>query len=192
MGVTLHNYFCIETEWYFSKVRLQDPFSSEPVLKILENAYDSRYIYRRVATKAELEYFLRRLKLKSFSDYDVVYLAFHGAESCIRLEGEGRSARNNLVSFDELAEMADGAFEGRIVHFSSCETLASEVDARRFKRATKARLVSGYTKSVDSMRSTIADLTYFDALNRYALSGIKTTMPRNNADICEELGFRII
>lgn len=186
-----HNYFCLETEWYFSKVRLQDPFTSEPILKILENAYDSKYIYRRVATRSELEYFLKRLKLKSFSDYDVVYFPFHGGESCIKLEGEGRSAKNNLVTLDELAEMADGAFDGRIVHFSSCETLSSEEDVLRFKRGTKAALVSGYSKSVDCMRSTIADLAYFDMLHNFAISGIKTTMPKHNTEICKELGFKI-
>lgn len=191
MGKSSHNYFCIETEWYFSKLRVMDPFSSEPVLQILENTYDSKYLYRRVATKSELKYVIGRLKLKSFSDYDVVYLPFHGESNCIKLEGEGRSPKNNLVSFEELAKIAEGAFENRIVHFSSCETLSSEEEVRKFKRITKAALVSGYTTTVDSMRSTIADLTYFDMLHRYAISGIKTAMPKYNQGICEELGFKI-
>lgn len=191
MSKSTHNIFCLETEWYFSKVRLQDPFSSEPLLMMMENTYDWKYVYRRVATREELTYSLRRLKLASFSSYDVVYLTFHGEQNCIILEGEGKSPQRYLVSFDELADILDGALAGKFVHFSSCETLSSELDARRFKRLTKAKLISGYTKTVNNMRSSIADLSYFDILQNYSSGYIKKAMLNKNKDLCNELGFVI-
>lgn len=185
-----HQIVCLETEWYFNKKKLLDPFTSQPVLDMLCNLYSGvKYIYRRAATRADLEYLLRELKKSAFSDYDIFYLPFHGDDGCIILEGE--RGKKKRMTLSELAELADGAFEGKIIHFSSCKTMASEDLIRDFKKTTKARIVSGYTKEVDAMRSTIADLTYLDCIMRHSLPYAKKAMLKNNSDICEELGFVI-
>lgn len=78
-----------------------DKSSAEPLMKFF---YDSLrkdkfdYIYRRVATKDELQYILNQLKYKAFNDYYIVYFSFHGNNGGIKLEGEKKSVNFRRVS----------------------------------------------------------------------------------------------
>lgn len=52
--------------------------------------------------------------------------------------------------------MANGAFENKFVHFSSCRTmLGSENSLEQFKINTGAAYISGYTTSVNGVLSAI-------------------------------------
>ena len=99
------------------------------------------------------------------------------------------------IELDALADMAEGFFEGRIVHFSSCKTLADSEAAQRFKCRAKAKLVSGYTKSVDAMKSAIADMDLFNDLMYITRNfGLVTYNERSSfrktyRSLLEELGF---
>lgn len=99
------------------------------------------------------------------------------------------------IDLDTLADMAADFFEGRIVHFSSCKTLGNPEVAQRFKSRTKAKLISGYTKSVDAMKSAIADMALFNDLmyitRNYGLitNEERSTFRRTYHSLLEELGF---
>ena len=58
-----------------------------------------------------------------------------------------------------MAVLGDGVFENRYVHFSSCRTLlGSDKKLEEIKQSTRAKMVSGYTKSVDQGLSAIHDI----------------------------------
>ena len=52
----------------------------------------------------------------------------------------------------------------KIVHFSCCKTLANTSEVEHFKSITGAKLVCGYKKSVDAMKSAIADTALLNEL----------------------------
>lgn len=185
---------CLETEWDFNKHKLQDKFSAEGMLIFLKSFYDVDYIYRRVSTRAELEYYLKSFKLKRFASYKLVYFSFHGTQNAIHLEGErGEAGR---LQFDELIDMSHGCFENKLVHFSSCRTLlGASAPIESFKEESNAMIVSGYRKNVDCMKSAIHDLAYFNELqkrSRMAPTILKNAMNKLYGGLCEELGFEII
>ena len=181
---------CLETEWSFNKKKLKDDFTSEPLLKFLKSYYNIDYIYRRVATCSELSYYLKEFSKKTFAKYGIFYFSFHGEKNCIILEGEKDEASVNL---NKLAEISSAAFDDKIVHFSSCRTLiGSEEPIKQFKHITNAKIVSGYRKFVDPMRSAIHDVAYFDELqNRCKLGLMKNAMTKLYGELGKELGFEM-
>lgn len=117
-----------------------------------------------------------------------MYLACHGNEAAIHLEDDD-------VELDDLAEISGNFFEGRIVHFSSCNTLADSDAAMRFKVKTKAKHFSGYTKTVYAMKSAIADMALFNDLMYITRNfGLITNESRSSfrktyRSLLDELGF---
>ena len=151
------------------------------------------YIYRRIATKSELGFYLRKFKAKKYKSYSIFYLSFHGNTRSIQLEGE--KGMNRTVSLNELSILADGCFNGRHLHFSSCRTmLGSEKDLLKFKEETSAKSISGYTKSVDCVLSAINDIAYFDQILRhpYRPDFAGHSMLKYYEGLGHELGFKII
>lgn len=152
-----HGIICIETEWEHTIKKNRLSLHTKPLLEFIEKAYGCPIIYRRCATYAELEFYLKRFDRSEYDDYKIFYLSFHGDKQLIQLEGE--SADDKCLSLDELSEIKPGVFENRILHFSSCQTMKGrEGDLLRFKEKTGARIVSGYTKSVDCVLSAINDI----------------------------------
>lgn len=96
---------------------------------------------------------------RDFKNFGMVYIACHGDVAALTLEGE-----DWYIDLDTLADMAGNFFNGRTVHFGSCSTLADPDAVKRFKAKTGAKLVSGYTKPVDPMKSAIADMALFNDL----------------------------
>lgn len=188
----LHNFICLETEWYFRHRRLMDQFSSEPVMQLLKGLRGVDYIYKRPYTQEELVAYLKSFSKKAFDKYDVFYLPFHGVEDGILIEGKGQKTEQKILTLEDLAELSNGAFENKIVHFSSCETFLSEESALRFKKKSKAKLVSGYITCVDVIKSVMADLAYMDILLRYErVAYAKKAMFNENSELCKELGLKI-
>lgn len=182
---------CFETG-EFAKYRTENQFAALPLLEFMKRQMGIDYIYRQIATRQELEYYLKKIGDKHFQNkFGVVYLSFHGMPENICLSQNGK----NNVSFDDLAEMVMPyeSFLNRHIHFSSCETMnCDDAIARRFKRKTGAKTVSGYTETVDSTAAFINELAYFHQIFLYStLSTIKKHMADYRNQL-SKLGFTII
>lgn len=184
-----HGIICIETEWQVTKKSNRLTLNSEPLLKYVSEMYQVPYFYRRVATRAELSYYLKQFSKKEYEAYDVFYFNFHGETQRIHLEGE-----KDDLTLDELAEMSNGLFENRYVHFSSCRTLlGSDVTLEQFKKDTGARVVSGYTKSVDSDLSALLDLALFgEYFTHKQIPTIFGNLEKRFQGLEKELGFKVL
>lgn len=138
----------------------------------------------------ELKYYLHQFSKKEYSaKYDILYLSFHGNTHSICLEGEKKE-----IELNDLIEFGENAFENRFVHFSSCRTLlGSEEIIKDFKERSHAKIVSGYTTSVDSALSAIHDIALFgEYIKRTRLNTIENHLKKNFGGLEESLGFKII
>lgn len=160
MKQSAHNIICLEAEWLYNANKKKDRFNlkTEPLLNWLKEFHHCDVIYRHILHKADLQHYLNFFQptKRNFKNHEIIYIACHGNEASIHLE-------DGDIDLETLADMAGDFFEGRIVHFSSCKTLANPDIAQNFKAKTKAKLVSGYTKTVDAMKSAIADMALFNA-----------------------------
>ena len=154
---------CLETEWEHTVERNRRSIHTKPLLDFLEKSSGCEIIYRRVATKNELQYYLRRFNLAKYDNYSIIYLSFHGDTHSIFLEGE--KGDDAVLKLSDLASLSDGVFKDRFVHFSSCRTfLGREKDLEEFKTETGAKCISGYTKKVNGILSAINDIAYFEVM----------------------------
>jgi hypothetical protein len=103
------------------------------------------------------------------------------------------SEPNNPLTLDELSEISNNQFEDKIIHFGSCRTLnTSQKTIIDFKHQTGAKIVSGYSKSVDFMKSSILDFAYMSELaSTQKLSTIENKMERLYNNLMNDLGFKI-
>lgn len=182
---------CFETG-EFAKYSTENQFAALPLLEFMKQAMGIDFIYRQIATRQELEYYLQVIGSKRFQNkFDVVYFSFHGQPENICLTQNG----HELISFDELAEMGATceSFLHRHIHFSSCETMnCDESVIRRFKRNVGAKTVSGYTECVDATAAFINELAYFHQIFLYSTVA---TYKKHMADYQEQLnklGFTIL
>lgn len=160
----MHNIICFETEWlYNSHKGNQFNLETKLLLDCLRNFYKCDIIHRHILYREDLQYYMdyftTKRKFAKFDKYDIIYFACHGRNHTISFEGE-----NDGIDLMELAAMNKIFFSSKIVHFSSCRTLTNEKVALEFKKQTGAKLVTGYSSSVDAMRSAIADMAYFNEL----------------------------
>lgn len=189
----MNGIICLETEWEHTVKRNRLSLHTKSLLEFLEKSKGCKVIYRRVATKDELQYYLSRFNNIEYKNYNVFYLSFHGDKRSIQLEGENKN--ENLITLSELSDMANGAFTNRFVHFSSCRTfIGNNKELEQFKADTGATFISGYTKSVDSILSAINDMSYFDQIFRYKSkkAHIPSAMEKYYSGLKKELGFKIL
>ena len=144
------------------------------------------------ATRAEVNHLLDRWaghgtdRLRSYSQYNVLYLSFHGEQGRIWIPAEKAT-----ISLTQLATRLAGGCKGKIVHFGSCHVL--DVDRSRiaaFRRKTGARLVSGYSRDVNWVESAALDMLLLSYLadERTDERAVKR-LRRRNPVLVEELGF---
>lgn len=149
--------FCLEGEW---DPNLTNRNSVEPILELLERLGIARTIHRDVATRPELEYYLRKWGQRRYADYTVLYLASHGQSGQLQL-GQGS------VTMDELAESLEGKCSGRVVYFGCCLMLNQEDDAlQEFVRRTGAKAVVGYSRLIDWLDSAAFEVLLLERLAR--------------------------
>ena len=174
--------FALEGEWVRNMKRKD---SIEPALKLLEQVCDIKHVFRKVATIHDFSHYLKQTATTSLSKYSIIYLAFHGSPGLIQL---GDSTK---VTTDKIAEDYPALFANKIVHFGSCSTLSmNEDELKEFKKTSGARMVSGYTKDIDFIDSTILDVAYFyqlQDLERVGVIGKK--MKKLYPGMCERMGF---
>jgi len=181
--------FCLETEWDLSAKRMRDKMSVQPLLNFLDHSKGVEFVFRNVASREDLKYYLKQLSYKTYTDYQIVYLAFHGSSKAIKVPSEP----NNPLSFTELVDISKGAFQDKIIHFGSCRTFnTSDRVIQEFKEQVGAELVSGYTKTIDFIRSAIMDIAYFSELVRITNTGvIEKRIDTLYGNLKKELGFKI-
>ncbi len=180
---------CIETEWQVTIKDNRRYMDTSSMLRFLHEVHQIPFLYRRVATEAELTYYLKEFgKAEYMRRYSILYFSFHGETHTIQLEGDKKD-----LSLSDLANLGDSVFSDRLVHFSSCKTmLKSESMVKDFKENTGAKLVSGYTKKVDTMLSCIHDLSLFDSYLSYKkVPSILRRMETVYGGLSKELGFKI-
>lgn len=190
----MHNIICFETEWlYNSHKGNQFKLETKSLLDCLSNFYNCNIIHRHILLKENLQYYLDYFTKdkRKFSKYDIVYFACHGRSHTISLEG-----KDDDIDLIELANMNKDFFANKIVHFSSCQTLANNKVALKFKQQTGAKLVTGYKSSVDAMRSAIADLAYFNELMHIKNVGVilndTSKFRKTYNTLLEELKFQAV
>ena len=184
---------CIETEWEHTEWHNRLPIQTKPLLESVEKAYGCSITYRRVATYSELKYYLEQFNKPEYDDYRILYLSFHGDTQIIQLEGE--PGRYKTLTLEELSRTANGAFDKRILHFSSCKTLRGYYsDLQLFKNYSGALMVSGYTQSVNCVMSAIHDIAYLSQLlqNYQCPLDALYYMSQYYGELGKAFGFRVI
>lgn len=144
------NIYCLEGNWN------KNPRSSEsvkPMLELLRTFSGIKYIYRKCNTQEEFFYYLEKFTTKTYKNYPILYLAFHGLTNRIIVE-------NQYITLKEIATALESKLEGKIVHFGSCSTL-------RTREKNIQHFISGYRKDVDYIDACAFELLYFDLLQKY-------------------------
>ena len=177
---------CIETECELTIKKNRLDLNSELLMQFLSKSCNIQYIYRRVATIEELRYYFKQLSKKEYSDYNIIYFSFHGDTQGISLES------GKFLTLEELAAMTQGLFEGKYVHFGSCRTmLGSQVKLDDFCSSSKAKMVTGFTKSVDPVLSAIHDAALINEILKCKHSATVIAHMSSLYDgLQQKLGFR--
>jgi hypothetical protein len=143
--------FCLESEWF----GLGSSVSVLSALKLLkESDYHIPFIHRDVATRAELEHYLRKWNQGRHTRFDILWLAMHTRKGLL-LPGDLRR-HDERMDIDQLEVALAGHCHGRAIHFGGCSTLQlPAARIRRFMRATGAASISGFLAEVDWTESTL-------------------------------------
>ncbi len=180
--------FCLEGNWQ-PRDLTRSP-SLEPGLELLQKHEAISYVHRTVATRTELEHYLRLLRRRPLKDFEFLYLAFHGNsrralvfddEPALSLQELGQLIRDSNVPKDF------------IIHLGSCYGLRVEQDELdAFRATTRAIAVSGYRKSVDTLQAAALELLLFNHLGGPWRDIVRRfqVVAREYPDLCEHLGFR--
>ena len=180
--------FCLEGAW---DADLKSKQSVRYMLQLLSAVEGLNYIHKDVATLEELQFYLKRWRLKRYDDHPILYLAFHGRPQTVLLG-------TRSLSLDDIADLLEDRCEKRIIHFGTCGTLATDRrNIKRFLRRTRAEAACGFRKNIDWLKSSAFDLLLFEIIQRYEFSRrgipafyreVKRSYPR----LCKELGFRLV
>lgn len=134
--------FCLEGEW---DADLRKRRSLLPVLDLLERLGQIKSIHRDVATREELEHYLRAWSQTRYEDYQILFLAAHGDKGVLHW------SRGNDTTLQDLAETLGHSAQGCYVYLGSCLTLFDEKQSRAFVENTGVAALSGYRKKVDHL-----------------------------------------
>ena len=172
--------FCLEGQW---GKRLDDRASVLPTLELLERIEIATFIHRDFGTREELSHYIAKWGQLGYQKYGVLYLAAHGVKGAIQV---GRGA----ITLDELADVIDGTARGRTVYFGSCDVMRDKSGVANFRRVTGAKLVCGYTKTVDWLDSAAFDLMLLRSLvsNNRVDKRVNDVL-RDYPDLSRRLGF---
>lgn len=187
--------FCIEGDWWND---LKHPTSSESMLRLLKEfpPYYTPFIRRDVGTRAEFDYYIQKWLQATHASYPILCLPFHGTSGTIQF-GDLRKP-GNIISLDELEDSLHGRCKGRIVYFSSCDTLGENGNRlRRFVRKTHALAVCGFRCYVDWLTSIAFDLLFLREAqsNAFTVAGMRAISRRvleEAAGLSKKLGFHMV
>lgn len=190
--------FCLETEWIQSVHDLKTDSYVKPLLDFLYttgiyNGIDA-YTFRNVCCKEDFNYYMEHLRHKSYYDYNIVYLAFHGDEGGIEFPADRK--QKHLYTLRNFADEHEGIFKERPVnvHFGSCLTMnTNEEDILYFKNKTGANMVTGYERSVPFVESFIFETWLMNAMAQhpdYRAVRMQTLADKEMAFYVDKLKFK--
>ena len=131
------------------------------MLELLRTFSSIKYIYHKCDTKEEFFYRLQQFTTRTYKNYTILYLAFHGRTNRIIIE-------NQYITLKEITTALKGRLANKIVHFGSCSTLrTSQKNIQNFITTTNCQFISGYCKDVDYIDACAFELLYFDLLQKY-------------------------
>lgn len=183
--------FCLEAEWF----GLRSSVSVRPALDFLKASdYRIPFIHRDVATREELEHYLRKWLQGRHDLYDILWLSMHSRKGLL-LPGDMR--RKETMHIDRLEELLAGKCQGQLVHFGGCRTIDMPLARiRKFLRATRAVGISGFREEIEWTESTLFELAYLlelqkHPLNARGLRAVRASMRRHRPVEYRESGFVI-
>lgn len=180
--------FCLEGLW---DTDLKVNSSVEPVLQLLNKQYPKlKYIHGDCATPEELRFYLAKWIQKSYRDYPILYLAFHGKEKRIIISGGD-------IELSEIGEILKGKCDNRIIIFGSCSTLRADKRLiRSFINQTGCLAVCGYREDIDWVQSAAFELLMIEGMqdNEFSGRGIKAIQSclTKTSKAFPELEFRMV
>ena len=176
--------FCVEGNWSND---LKDKASIITALEFLKANADINFIRRDCSTVEQFTTLLKQSLQKAYKKYGIIYLAFHGRP------GELHIGKRKSMDFDSIAKILDGQAKDKIIHFGSCSTLNIDGwELRRFRKETGALAISGYTKDIDFIRSSVLDILYFRTCqDNRNMGSIERKMKSYNTKLMKELGFKM-
>lgn len=126
------------------------------------------------------------------SKFPILYLGFHGEQSCLHLAGK------DVFTLAELAEVLQDGAKGKVFFFASCDTL--DIDKRKIKNLleqTGAIAAIGYKNTVDWMLATAFELLVLEALqsDKFDWRGIQHIQNLINEEyraIGRKLGYTMV
>lgn len=138
---------------------LADRASVRDMLEMLEAVDGVPFIHEHVGDSVDAFIgALRKGKQKKYSQYSIIYFAFHGKPGKLML---GR----HPMTLKKIAETLKDSCEGKILYFGSCSVLQiPEEDAERIRAETGAEAVIGFTRDVSWLASAALDLILLEAL----------------------------
>ncbi len=164
-------------DWYGS---LKKTTSVKAVLKLLnESTLEVPYIYRDIATKEELYFYIKKWTQAKHSDYPILYLAFHGSSGCICLFKD--NGRETTITTDDLFDLLKGKCHRRVIHFGSCKSLdMNGHTVNKYLKSSGAVSISGYVADVDWVLSSVFEMYYLFELqkNKFTKSGMQAVYKR--------------
>ncbi len=179
--------FCIEGDWH-PDLRQKDTIES--ALKFMETASGMKikHIHRHCSTRHELENRMKEYERAIYKQFSIFYLAFHGVPNGLKLD------RKNILTLEELGEMAENKLQNKILHLGSCQTL--NIDKRYIKKLLKrtgALCISGFKKEVPFVSSTIFDVLYFEMCQYYKkMDVVEKYMKQYYGKLMKELEFVMV
>ena len=175
----LKNIVCLESLW---NEAIESRLSMQPIADVIAKTYGIEVVYLSCNTRSEFEF---NLKLVQKTNFDILYLAFHGESDAIELPDE------TSLSLTDLAAILKKRFAGWIVYFGSCGTCDVEEERLAwFRRETGVVAVMGYTQTVDWIESAALDMIVLAWLQEYKdLSAMMKRINQDYPDLVERLGF---
>lgn len=175
--------YCLEGSWN------KNPRSNQtikPILDLLFTFSKIKYIYRKCTNKENFIKELQRFSQKRYSNYTVLYIAYHGRKNRIYFGKE-------YITLKEIANVLEGKLNGKIVHFGSCSTLnTTEKNITNFINRTGCSLISGYQKDVEYIDSSAFEMVYFESLQRKSINKIWKYLQTSYSQLTTKLHFTII
>lgn len=176
--------YCLEGNWNKHPKSNQ---SIKPILDLLYSFSKVKYIYHKCPTKEDFIKGLETFTQKRYSNYTVLYIAYHGCRNRICFG-------NEYITLKEIANVLEGKLNGKIIHFGSCSTLnTSEKNITDFITRTGCSFISGYKKDVEYINSAAFELGYFDSLQHHkSINKIWKQMLASYFPLVANLHFTII
>ena len=172
--------YCFEGEWGPAR----DRRTVEPVLGLLRDCEGTPYVHRNVATRDALEFYAK--KWRRLTSMPIGYFVCHGARGQLWFGDEG-------VTIKEFAEILGSRCEDKVLFFASCSTMAAkDQELIDLCRATNARAVVGYTKTVDFVEAAAFEVLLLrDLLYTTNFKSAYTRMEREHPRMSQRLGLRM-